>query len=352
MRLKSILVLLTLGCVLSGGHALAEAGAKNKKSSGRAGAAAGKRSKGKAAAAAASSDDDSSSMSSEPPKPLVAEAPSGPVPEGVCVPEEAPKRVAACPSNTPKNMKSGGGMSSKLNEAKRKVEQPKGLQVKGPSIELDVATLRNKEKSEKKAKDLLVRELQVTKRLIKNTRANDPRRPEFLLRLAEGYFELVQVAQGDVRKMDEPLHEACAVKRDKKMCGLVQNKQKEAEKSLADVREENIRTLALLVKDHPDFKKMDEVLFTLGFSLEEMKQYDRARQVYHRLIKGFPQSTYIPNAYLSFAEYYFQQGDMKAAQQFYQKVTEIPAERNKVYGYAIYKQAWCFYNLEDFKKSL
>lgn len=354
MRLKSILVLFTLGCVLSSGHALAEAGSKNKKSSGRGGASAGKKSKGKAAAAAASSsDDDDTSMTSTAPAPLVQEAPSGPVPEGVCVPEDAPKRVGACPSNAPKNMKGGGGgPSSKLSEAKRKVEQPKGVQAKGPSIELDVATLRNKEKSEKKAKDLLVRELQVTKRLIKNTRANDPRRPEFLLRLAEGYFELVQVAQSDVRKMDEPLHEACAVKRDKKMCGLVQNKQKEAEKSLADVREENIRTLALLVKDHPDFKKMDEVLFTLGFSLEEMKQYDRARQVYHRLIKGFPQSNYIPNAYLSFAEYYFQQGDMRAAQQFYQKVTEIPPERNKVYGYALYKQAWCHYNNEDFKGSL
>src|SRR5690606_13194627 len=34
------------------------------------------------------------------------------------------------------------------------------------------------------------------------------------------------------------------------------------------------------------------------------------------------------------------------------KVTEIPPERNKVYGYAIYKQAWCDYNLEDFKSSL
>jgi hypothetical protein len=40
---------------------------------------------------------------------------------------------------------------------------------------------------------------------------------------------------------------------------------------------------------------------------------------------------------------------MRAAKQFYQKVTEIPPERNKVYGFAVYKQAWCDYNLEDFK---
>jgi tetratricopeptide (TPR) repeat protein len=271
----------------------------------------------------------------------------------MCVSPDAPQRVAECPSNTPKGGKGAAGApSSKLQEAKRKTEQPKGLQVKGPSVELDVATLRNREKTEKKAKDLLLRELQVTKRLIKNTRTNDTRRPDFLLRLAEGYFELTQVATADVRKMDEPIHEACQVKKDKGKCNTLKKAQDDAEKALAGTREDNIKTLALLVKDHPDYKKMDEVLFALGFSLDEMKQFDRARQVYHRLIKNFPQSMYIPNAYLSFAEYYFQQGDMKAAQQFYQKVTEIPPERNKVYGYAIYKQAWCFYNLEDFKSSL
>lgn len=280
-------------------------------------------------------------------------ASTAPPPEGMCVSPDAPNRVSECPSNAPKPSKGKvGAPSSKLQEAKRKVEQPKGLQAKGPSIELDVATLRNKEKTEAKAKDLLLRELQVTKRLIKNTRTNDSRRADFLLRLAEGYFELVQVTTAEVRKLDDPIYQACNAKKDKSQCNTLKKRQTDAEKGLADTREDNIKTLALLVKDHPEYKKMDEVLFALGFSLDEMKQFDRARQVYHRLIKGFPQSTYIPNAYLSFAEYYFQQGDMRAAQQFYQKVTEIPPERNKVYGYAVYKQAWCHYNLEDFKRSL
>ena len=309
--------------------------------------------KAKKSSASAPAAESSSVPPVKPSKTLTSAAKNSPPPEGMCISPDAPQRVAECPSNAPKNAKTGtGGPSSKLQEAKRKVEQPKGLQVKGPSIELDVATLRNKEKTEKKAKDLLLRELQVTKRLIKNTRTNDPRRADFLLRLAEGYFELVQTSTSDVRKLDEPIHEACGVKKDKGKCNTLKKQQADAEKALQGTREDNIKTLALLVKDHPEYKKMDEVLFALGFSLDEMKQFDRARQVYHRLIKNYPQSTYIPNAYLSFAEYYFQQGDMKAAQQFYQKVTEIPAERNKVYGYAIYKQAWCYYNLEDFKHSL
>ena len=103
---------------------------------------------------------------------------------------------------------------------------------------------------------------------------------------------LPQLIEDDVRKLDEPMHQACTVKKDKGQCSAIQKQQKDAEKNLADTREDNIKTLALLVKDHPEYKKMDEVLFALGFSLDEMKQFDRARQVYHRLIKGFPQSDY------------------------------------------------------------
>jgi tetratricopeptide (TPR) repeat protein len=349
MRRKPILVLLSLClCALASGHASAAAGSKHKKGS----ATASKSGRSKADSDSTVSNV-STSNSRSPESDSKVEAPLTPPPAGMCVSPDAPKRVAACPANSPKAGKAGGGgPSSKLHESKRKVEQPKGVQAKGPSIELDMATLRNKDKSEKKARDLLVREIAVTKRLIKNTRVNDTRRADFLLRLAEGYFELVQVAQADVRKLDEPIHESCTVKKDNGKCSQLTKQQKDLEKTLTDTREDNIKTLALLVKDHPEYKKMDEVLFALGFSLDEMKQFDRARQVYHRLIKGFPQSDYIPNAYLSFAEYYFQQGDMRAAQQFYQKVTEIPPARNKVYGYALYKQAWCHYNNEDFKASL
>lgn len=273
---------------------------------------------------------------------------------GMCIAPETPERVNACNMPKPKGkLKSaGGGPKSKLRQSKRKIEEPKGMGPTGPSIELDVATLRNKDGLQVRAKKLLTREIQVTRRLLKNMKTSDKRRADVLLRLAEGYFELTQVASREVRKLDDPIYEACQVKKDRKRCGLLRKKQRTANDNLGKVREANIKTLATLVKDHSNFKKMDEVLFSLGFSLEEMKQFDRARQVYHRLIKAFPQSAFIPNAYLSFAEYYFQQGDMRAAQQFYQKVTEIPPERNKVYGYAVYKQAWCHYNLEDYKAAL
>ena len=51
--------------------------------------------------------------------------------------------------------------------------------------------------------------------------------------------------------------------------------------------------------------EMDEVLFRLAFLLTSVKKEDQAREFFHRLIKDYPNSKYIPDAYLSFAEYYF-----------------------------------------------
>ena len=272
-----------------------------------------------------------------------------------CIAAGVPAAVTACPSGAPQGAKKAASSAapvSRLRESKRRVEEKKQGGPQGPSIEIDVATLRNRENLQVRAKQLLEREIEITKRLIKNTPVTNRQRPDYLLRLAESYFEMVQTQNAEVRGLDDPIFQACRVKKNTAKCRELRGKQKKAEEGLDKLREANITALATLVRDHQDFRRMDEVLFSLGFALEEMKQFDRARQVYFRLIKGYPQSNFIPNAYLSFAEYYFQQGDMAAAKQFYEKVTEIPPERNKVYGYALYKMAWCAYNLEDFRGSL
>jgi tetratricopeptide (TPR) repeat protein len=270
-----------------------------------------------------------------------------------CIPADTPQIVSQCPSNAPKAAKkSGKAPESRLHEAKRKSAEKKGKGAAGPSIQIDAATMRRQASVQVRAKQLLERETTITKRLIANTRTNDPKRPDFLLRLAELYYEHITQQNAAVRKLDEPIYAACSKKKDANQCRLLRAKQSNEEKELNKLRADNIQTLAILVRDHSEFRRMDEVLFSLGFALEELKQYDKARLVYHRLIKEYPASKYIPNAYLSFAEYYFQQGDMQAALKFYKKVNEIPPDRNNVYGYSLYKQAWCFYNVEDFKGSL
>jgi len=273
-----------------------------------------------------------------------------------CISPDAVKAVEACPANAP-NFEKGGSLLGKsqaprsnLATSERKKDKPKDLQ-KGPSIEIDAASLRNRQNMEVRAQKLLDREITVLKRLIKNTPTDSPKRPDILLRLAETFFELQQQASAKVRSFDEPIFQARQKKDKEKVKSLTAQQQAE-EKKLEEYRKEAITAYARLVQDHPNFKRMDEVLFALGFALDEMRQKDKAREVYYKLIKSYPESKFVPNAYLSFAEHYFAEGDMPAASKFYGKVTEFPPEKNAVYGYALYKQAWCLYNLEDFKGSL
>ncbi len=270
-----------------------------------------------------------------------------------CISPGVPEALAACPSNAPRATKSGGtAPSSHLTTSKRRVEEKKQAPT-GPSFEIDVTSATGRAAEiRQRGEQLLRREIQLTERLVHNTRTNDPRRPDILLRLAESYFELQQTLTAQVRGFDDPIFQACTQQKNANNCRQQRQAQTAAEESLKGARENAIRTYATLVQDHPNYRRMDEVLFSLGFALEEMRQFDRARQVYFRLIKGFPQSKFIPNAHLSFAEYFFGEGEMDNALQFYQKVTEIPPDRNPVYGYAIYKQAWVLYNKEDFRGAL
>ena len=95
---------------------------------------------------------------------------------------------------------------------------------------------------------------------------------------------------------------------------------------------------------------MDEVLFKLAYMLTSVKKEDQAREFFLRLIKDYPNSKYIPDAYLSFAEFYFNKGEMDSALRFYEKVEQFP--KSSVYPYAVYKKGWCYVNLGDYKTAL
>lgn len=222
----------------------------------------------------------------------------------------------------------------------------------GPSVELSSAERRGRQAQlEARALELLNREIEIADRLAGRQRAGDSRGADILLRYAETLFERQQYWNTQARQRDELIFQA----QEQRNAGRVeelQRQQRDAEQHASADRESAINVYARLVRDFPDYQRMDEVLFSLAYGLEEMRRFDNARQVYQRLIKSYPQSRFVPYAWLSFAEYYFGEGDMTAARQFYQKVVETPPESNPVYGYALYKQAWVFYNLEDFRGAL
>ncbi|MFN9808886.1 MAG: tetratricopeptide repeat protein [Deltaproteobacteria bacterium] len=273
---------------------------------------------------------------------------------GQCIQPVARQTVEACPSGAPPPDRRSGAASpaSHLTTRAREEAQPAKQQQTAPGVELSAAERRGRAAAgQQRALDLLRREIETTERIVGRLRAGDVRGADYLLRLAETYFELQTYWNTRARALDEQIFQAQEARNAEQVREL-QRQQQESEQQLTGARENAIRTYARLVQDYPSYGRMDEVLFSLAFGLEEMRQFERARQVYMRLIKGHPDSRFVPYAWLSFAEYYFSDGDMNAARQFYSKVLEYPQEQNPVYGFALYKQAWVLYNLEDFRGAL
>jgi tetratricopeptide (TPR) repeat protein len=270
----------------------------------------------------------------------------------MCIPADTERAIAACPAGARKEVAKEGGTApvSRMKAAQPKKAKKQGPT--GPSLQIDLSTRLGREQTRARAENLLEREISILQRLVKNSADDDPRRPEVLLRLAETQFEMQIAKNAKVRSFDDPIYEACTRDNDKARCKQARDGQKSAEADLDKIREDSIRTYATLVRDHPNFKRMDEVLFSLAFALQELDQFEKARTVYRRLIKDYPRSRFVPNAYLSFAEFYFNDSDMDTAAKFYRKVLEFPPKRNSVYGYALYKVAWVEYNRERYRQSL
>ncbi len=274
----------------------------------------------------------------------------------VCVEASVGTELDACPANAPERGTGeigGNAPRSRLVQAEVAREEPQDNITPDAGYRLSDDVRRNRQAVEARAYEFLEREVVILKRLVRRTRADNAQRPDYLLRLAETQFEMQTALKTKVRSFDEPIYQTCQVQQNQSACREQRQNQRQAEDQLQEIREGTIATYAILVRDHSDFPRMDEVLFALAFGLEELRQQERAREFYYRLIKGYPQSKFVPNAFLSFAEYYFnEEQDMAAALEFYERVLQFPPERNAVYGYALYKSAWAHYNNDDFRRSL
>jgi TolA-binding protein len=220
----------------------------------------------------------------------------------------------------------------------------------GPKKEklLDQSLFTTQEMQERFKRVSNINELIIKKTsdLIDRTDDTNPDKPELIYRLAELYNEKRQYNDFQARSLDEKIFQTKGDKETLKR--QQQTYDREANRWLLEAAKTYIRVAN--GKQYQQYPKMDEVLFYLGYMLQQVKRTDEARVFYGRLVKEHQGSRFVPNAYLSFGEYYFEAGDMNAALQFYDKITKFP--KSVVYGYALYKSGWAYYNLKEFDKSM
>jgi tetratricopeptide (TPR) repeat protein len=308
--------------------------------------------------------------------PLAAQADSVPY-NSQCVPSERQTAALQCPAGAKALAGKGTGRApvSRVATGGRaeKAQKRPGRQ-KGPGVSdavvMEARTAGIKQNRQQRVQRIIMQEIELTKRLIRNTRRGDRQMATRRLRLAQNFEDLVQASRATVRELDEPIFEARQSGNKRQVRALVRQ-QNEREKGVSRFRGEAIKQYAAVVRDHRDYKNRDEVLFRLAFMIEEQATDDRlrnerdnrpvptqnekslrqqARRVYRELIKNYPNSRYIPNAFLSFAEYYFQEGEMQNALEFYRRVAQF--EESEVFGYAVYKMGWVFINLQQDREAV
>jgi tetratricopeptide (TPR) repeat protein len=182
------------------------------------------------------------------------------------------------------------------------------------------------------------------KRLIQVTPDDDPQKPDFFFRLGELFAEKQRFYFTQARGLDQKIFDARPGDKPR-----LQQQQQGFEKDEQKWLLEAVKSYIQSTK-YKKYERMDEVLFKLAFLLTSVKKEDQAREFFLRLIKDYPNSKYIPDAYLSFAEYYFDKGEMENALKFYEKVEQFP--KASVYPYAVYKKGWCYVNMGDHRTAL
>lgn len=183
---------------------------------------------------------------------------------------------------------------------------------------------------------------------------DEKERPKLLFRLGELFWEESKYKFFQANRKDDD-YIAAMNRQDK--AGMEQAK-KEKEALLGESKENAklaVDQYSEIVQKYKDFPRNDEVLYFLGQNLMEMGDERRSLISYKRLIEKYPKSKYLPDAHLAFGEYYFNNSKGKRdfldkALESYTKAAAYPD--NAVYGFAIYKQGWCYFNMADYEKAM
>jgi TolA-binding protein len=187
---------------------------------------------------------------------------------------------------------------------------------------------------QKKADDIRLKTISSINKLIEAS-GKKQNRFELLLRLGElhserhDYMRDLEMAEYDTsyqawiannKKGKEP-----ALKTDKSKAELL--------KSSAAFRK--------LVNEFADHPRTDAALYSLAKTLARLGN-ENSILYFNQLIKKFPKSPLIPEAYLAMGEYYFDAYRIPEAMDAYKNA--IRYKDSPVYPYAVYKLGWAYYN--------
>ena len=103
-------------------------------------------------------------------------------------------------------------------------------------------------------------------------------------------------------------------------------------------------------RQYPKDKYMAQVLFFLGVAYFKKGQFALGKKRYQALLKRFPKSEYVTDVNFEMGEHHFNMSQWKPAIVYYRKIAGN--QRLKLYSFALYKLAWCYFNTRQLNRAL
>ncbi len=170
-----------------------------------------------------------------------------------------------------------------------------------------------------------------TKTLIDRSRQR-PYLPELYLRLAELYIEKSRIVYF-IRRAEMP----------------------EGVKTLEHLEANTLKKQAIeiylrVLNDFPNFAYRDKVHFFIAHEYRELGQIEEMLHQYQTIIKEYPKSGYVSEAYLLLGDHFFNLQELQLAKRHYEAI--LQHQESPALPVARYKLAWCYINEADYKKAL
>lgn len=191
-------------------------------------------------------------------------------------------------------------------------------------------------------------QIEAAKRIIPKIEDGNPQKAELLFQLSELYWEKSRYLY---RKEMLGFFKAQKDADEKKNRGEKVADPKEDHRESELYRSETMRLYETILREYPAYDRKDEVLFNLAYNLYETGKRDQAVKRYEELLKGYPGSKFVPDAYVQLGNHYFEVANvLEKARTYYEKAyaSNVP----KIKSYALYKLAWCDFNAGEHEKAL
>jgi TolA-binding protein len=187
------------------------------------------------------------------------------------------------------------------------------------------------------------RQITYLKKLVSSSEKNNPDLPGYLFRIADHQLEKKTFFDLQAGALYPKIHDA---KEDGKhsLAKQLTQKQRKLMQRSKEASKGAAQAYAALVNDpaFSNYKHRDEALYYYAFELGQLGRDEEMQRAYRKLINEHPDSAFLPQAYLAFADHHFGKGNIQNAVRLYEKVIQFKG--SPVYAYALYKLGWCHLN--------